>query len=317
MKDLVTLIEQAYQRIASRIVKTPLLPSHFFSSTFGSQVYLKCEFMQHTGSFKFRGALAKLTLNEKADQELIAASSGNHGKAVAYAAQLLGKKPTIYLPNHACPSKKVIIESLGAKAVMIDGDCGFAESCARADSVRDNKLFVSPYNDLDVISGQGTIGIEIIDQIKNLDAIFISVGGGGLIAGIASFLKSINPNIEIVACFPQNAPVMYEALSAGSIIPVKELPTLSDATAGSIEQGSITLGLCHQLIDKNILVSEDEISNAMKLIAYEEKFIIEGAAAVAVAAFIKTHRHYSNKKTVLLLCGRNIELSIFNQAISK
>ncbi len=167
-----------------------------------------------------------------------------------------------------------------------------------------------------MIAGQGTIGLEILKQAPNLDALFISVGGGGLLSGIASYIKTASPHTKIIACWPQNAPALYTCLQQGCITEVSELPTISDGTAGGVELGSITFDLCQQLIDDCILVSEDEIIYAMKLIAEHEQWIIEGSAGVAVAGLLKMASHYKGQKVGVVLCGRNIQLDKFAQVIN-
>lgn len=177
------------------------------------------------------------------------------------------------------------------------------------------RVFISPYNDQTVIAGQGTIGLELFRQNKNLDAVFISVGGGGLISGIASYLKQKRPATQIIGCYPENAPIMHECIKAGKIIPVAEQPTLSDATAGNLEPGSITFPLCRDFIDHHVLVSEDEIKQALRLLADTERMIVEGAAGVALAAFLKMANSLKGKNVAIVLCGRNINFSKFIEVI--
>jgi threonine dehydratase len=189
----------------------------------------------------------------------------------------------------------------------LHGDnCLDAEKRARQVAESSNRIFISPYNDFEVIAGQGTIGLELARQMDHIDAVFIAVGGGGLLAGIATYLKSIDAKTRIVGCWPENSRVLYECLKAGRIIEFPEEPTISESTAGGVEEGSVTFPLCRKLIDDCVLVSEAEIHQAMRLIAEHERWIIEGSAGVAVAAFIKECGKFIGQDVVIVLCGRNI-----------
>ena len=177
------------------------------------------------------------------------------------------------------------------------------------------RVFISPYNDLDVVAGQGTIAVELHQQVPQLDAVFVAVGGGGLIGGIGSYLKSVSPSTEIVGCWPETSPVLYECLRAGRVIDVAERPTLSESTAGGLEPGSVTLPLCQSVIDRGILVSEAEIRAALRLILETEHWLVEGAAAVAVAAFRQDARRWDGKRVAIVLCGRNVSPEVLAQIL--
>jgi threonine dehydratase len=310
-------IEAAEARIRPYIYETPLEESLILSEQTGAHVFLKCEHLQRTGSFKFRGALNKVLSLSEAERVkgVIAASTGNHGQGVALAAKIVGIPATIYVPHDASPMKLKSIQSLAAQVEICDGDCLAAEIQARNVAENEGRVFISPYNDQTVIAGQGTIGLELLRQNKNLDAVFVSVGGGGLISGIASYLKQKSPATQIIGCYPENAPVMYECIKAGKIIPVAEQPTLSDATSGNLEPGSITFPLCRDLIDHHVLVSENEIKQAIRLLAETERIIVEGAAGVALAAFLKMASSLQGKNVAIVLCGRNINFSKFMEAV--
>ena len=316
--NLFESVTRAQNIIAPYVHETALEQSLALSERADASIFLKCEHQQRTGSFKFRGALHKiLTLNDvEKRQGVVAASTGNHGMGVALAAQIVNIKATIYVPASASPMKLKSIEALGAQIEICEGDCLGAEMIARSVAVKTDRVFISPYNDAQVIAGQGTIGAELFQQNKNLDAVFISVGGGGLISGIAGYLKQANPNIKIVGCWPENAPAMYECLKKGAIVDVPEQPTLSDATAGGVEPGAQTFEYCRSLIDDCVLVSESEIADAMRIVAEQERWIIEGAAGVAVAACLKTATKYKKQTLAVVLCGGNIILEKFNQAIA-
>lgn len=309
---------------AQRMDEVPLPPhqtlldhSEFFSAELGCQLYLKQEHMQRTGSFKYRGALNKLlTLTDKDKKRgVIAASTGNHGMATALAARQLGIRADIYVPADASPAKLAQIEGYGARIVQVDGDCLEAEHLARQQSEADNKCYVSPYNDKAVVAGQGTIGLELINQCEDLDAVFVAVGGGGLISGVGHYLKAVKPSLQVVGCWPSHAPAMYQCMQANEVIDVAEQPTLSDGTAGGIEVGAITLPLCQQVIDDTALVSETEIHQAMALLARHEHQMIEGAAAVALAGARKRAHEFAGQNVAVVLCGRNIAWKTFTSVV--
>jgi threonine dehydratase len=305
-------IIEAESRIRPLARETPVDHSLHLSRLGNASVYLKLEHLQHTGSFKLRGATNKiLSLNkEQLRPGVVAASTGNHGMGVCYAARHAGTMATIYLPRDVSEQKLAIIEQLGGIPVLSTGDCLEAEYSAREATRKSGQVFISPYNDLQVIAGQGTIGLELARQLDRIDALFVAVGGGGLIAGIAAYLKSVSPHTRIIGCWPENSRALYECLRAGRIIEVPEEPTISESTAGGVEEGSVTLQLCQQLIDDYALVSEAEIREAMRLIFDKERWIIEGSAGVAVAAYLKERERYVGQNVAIILCGRNISSSL-------
>ena len=304
--DLKKLCQTAHNNIKKHIVKTPLIHSKNLSSISDSNVFLKLENFQYTGSFKLRGAMNKiLNLSDKSIS-VVAASSGNHGAAVAYSLRNLKMKGLVYVPENAAPSKVKLIKKYGVKVRYYGNDFLIAESSAISYAKENNLSFVSPYNDIDVISGQGTIGVEMINQMKDLDVVFITVGGGGLISGVGGYLKSINSNIKIIGCSPENSPVMKISLNKGKIIEFDSLPTLSEGSAGGIEKDSITYNFCEEFIDDFYLVSEEEIIENIKFFIANEKLLIEGAAAVSVAAFLKNKKLFKGMNVGIVICGGNI-----------
>jgi len=308
----------AEQRIRPHVRETPLERSPYLSQKGGAEVYLKLEHLQHTGSFKLRGATNKLLSlsSEQLSRGVIAASTGNHGMAVSYAASKLGARATIYMKEGTLPEKVELIRALGGVTVFHGENPVHAESKAREVARQNGQVFISPYNDAQVVAGQGTLGVELERQLPQMDAVFISVGGGGLISGIASYLKAVNTRVKIVACWPENSRVMYECMKAGRVIDFPEKETLSDSTAGGVEEGAITLELCRSLIDDCILVAEDEIRAAMKLILDKERWAVEGAAALPVAAYLQQAKNYASRRVAVLLCGRNIPLPRLREAIA-
>jgi threonine dehydratase len=175
--------------------------------------------------------------------------------------------------------------------------------------------YVPPYNDPQVIGGQGTIGIELARQLDEINAVFVSLGGGGLIAGIATYLKSVHPNVHIVGCSPENSPVMVRSVEAGRILDLPSLPTLSDGSAGGIEAGSITFELCRQWVSEYVTVTEDEIKASLRLFMETHHMLIEGAAAVAIASYLKTRDRFIGNSVVIIICGANISLETLKGAL--
>jgi threonine dehydratase len=274
----------------------------------GARVFFKMENLQETGSFKLRGASNKiLSLTRgQADAGVIAASNGNHGLGVAAAAKRAGIGAEVYVSAHVSPKKAQRIEQLGATIRRFGADPLEAEIAARAAADKSGKVFISPYNDLDVMAGQGTIALELLEQLGRVDAVFVAVGGGGLIGGIGAYLKSVSPQTEVVGCWPQNSPVLYESLKAGKILDVPEQATISESTAGGLEPGSVTLDVCRNVIDRCVLVSEEEILASMRLIDQKKGWLIEGAAGVAVAAFAKEAAQNRGKMAAIVICGGNL-----------
>lgn len=301
-----TTVETAYERIRSYVVETPV---EDVSTLFpGTRVFFKMENLQETGSFKLRGATNKmLALSPtQAAAGVIAASNGNHGLGVAAAARRAGIAAEIYVSTHVSPDKAQRIEGLGVAVRRAGDDPLDAELAARAAAEQSGKVFISPYNDLDVMAGQGTIALELLRQVRPLDAVFVAVGGGGLIGGIGAYLKSASPQTQIVGCWPKNSPVLYESIRAGQIVEVAEQPTLSESTAGGLEPGAVTLGVCRKVIDHSVLVSEEEILAAMRLVRDRKQWIIEGAAGVAIAALLKETAQYKGKTVAVIICGGNL-----------
>lgn len=315
--SLYEAIAEAHQALRPQVGVTPLAHSARLSAISGCQVYLKCEHLQHTGSFKFRGASNKIRLLPEAQRKLgvVTASSGNHGQGLALAGQVLGVPVTVYTSTCASAYKLEAMRALGAEVVSLDRDPLSVELEAARQARKQGKPFVSPYNDPQIIAGQGTIGVELFEQAPHLDAVFVAVGGGGMVSGIGAALRRLNPSVEIIGCWPANAPTLQKSLEAGRIIEMDEAHTLSDGTAGGIEPGSITFPLCQRLLTRTVLVSEEQIKAAMRDIASGERWIIEGAAGVAVAGMQKLAPQYQGKRVAVVLCGRNILLDKFLGAV--
>ena len=308
---------EAENRIRPFVRTTPVEFSHVLSTAGNCRVHLKLENQQLTGAFKLRGAMNKLlSLSEPTRAKgVVAASSGNHGMAVACGASRLSCPAVVFVTDAAVESKVAAIEAYGVEVRRRGADCVLTEAAARDFAAAEAMTYVSPYNDPLVVAGQGTIGLELEKQLPDLDAIFVSLGGGGLISGVGGYLKGAGKNVRIIACSPENSPVMHASLAAGRIVEMESKPTLSDGTAGGVEQGSITFDLCRQVIDECLLATEDEIRDAIRLIVTHHHTLIEGAAGVAVAAFLKQKDRFRDKNVAILLCGANIDADVLRQIL--
>jgi threonine dehydratase len=317
MTTLINAIKQAHEALRPGVPVSPLQLSGTLSRTLGCSVLLKNEHLQPTGSFKIRGASNKIRiLGEEARRKgVTTASSGNHGQAVALAGSKTGVPVTVYVAATASPTKMAAIRALGAELVVVNGPAIEAELLARRHAQEQGKVYISPYNDLDVVAGQGTMGMEMIEQAPDLDAVFISVGGGGLISGVGTALANLSPRTKVVGVWPENSPCMLRAMEAGEIIDVEEQDTLSDGTAGAVEPGSVTFPICCEVIAETVTVTEAEIARAMRMIADAEHWIVEGSAGVALAGLVKRAEAFRGQKVAVVLCGRNIALDEFIDAV--
>lgn len=307
----------AANRIAGIIRETPLEYSAFFSDLTGARVWLKLENLQRTGSFKLRGACNKLLSLDDAGRAAgcVAASSGNHGAAVAYAMQRMGINGIVFVPETASPAKVDAIRRAGADVRFFGTDGLDTEQHAREYAKEKGMTYLSPYNDIDVIAGQGSCGVEIARQIDRVDALYVAVGGGGLISGVGSFLKSVNPEMHIVGCQPAASAVMAESARAGEILDLPSAATLSDGTAGGIEADAITFQLCQSLVDDYLLVSEEEIAEAMRNFIDAHHMLLEGAAGVALAGVRRHADRFAGKNVVAIVCGANISREVLKSVI--
>ena len=329
--DLSQRIQRAESRIRLSVIETPLILSPALSERSGAQVFLKLESRQHTGSFKLRGAtnkLLSLSAEERA-RGVVTASTGNHALAVAHAAAQLDVAATIYLPEAASPRK---VEKLNACAPIeqgrnatsspvtlcrVAGDALNAEISARQAAAERGQVFISPYNDPQIIAGQGTVAVELLRQEPNLDAVFATVGGGGLMSGVASYLKGCGRAVQTVGCQPERSAVMLASVRAGRIVETQSLPTLSDGSAGGVEAQAVTFDLCRQHVDAWLTVSEEEIAQAMRLIYRESGEIIEGAAGVAVASLLQMGRRRAGQRLAVVICGGNVDENTWQQVIEQ
>ena len=307
----------AANRIGPHIRETPLDHSPFFSELTGANVYLKLENLQYTGSFKLRGAFNKLLSLTPEERRAggVAASSGNHGGAIAYAMRKLGITGVIFVPEQTSTAKVDAIRRAGAEVRFFGTDGLDTENHARAYANGHGMAYLSPYNDEQVICGQGSCGVEIARQLSPVDAVFVAVGGGGLIAGIGAFLKSVNQAVEVVSCQPEASRVMTESVRAGEILDLPSSPTLSDGTAGGIEAGAVTFDLCRDIVDRWVLVSEEQIAAAMRQFIDTHHMLLEGAAGVAIAGLLKIGEEFRGRNVVVVICGANISRETLKKVI--
>jgi threonine dehydratase len=308
-------VAEAAERITPAVTETPLERVADLVPGSGIELFFKLENLQQTGSFKLRGASNKILSLSPGEAALgvMAASNGNHGLGVAAAARRAGITAEVYVSSHVSPSKAKRIEEYGARIQHAGDDPLAAELAGRAAAGRQGKVFISPYNDAQVMAGQGTIAVELLRQIPRVDALFVAVGGGGLIGGIGAYMKSASPRTEIVGCWPENSRVLYESIQAGRILDFPEQPTLSESTAGGLEPGSVTLDVCAAVIDRAVFVSEEEILDAMRRVRALGGWVIEGAAGVAVAAFLKEAGNYRGKKVAVVICGGNASEKVLSK----
>lgn len=300
----------AESRIRAHVIETPVLRSQSLGALVGGEVFLKLENGQETGSFKLRGAthrLLRLDASAARRGVVTASSGGNHALGVAATGRKLGIPTEVFVPSKIDPARRRMIEGLNAKVRLVDGDCLLAEVTARREGDSSQRVYVSPYNDGDVIAGQGSIAVELLRQLAALDAVFVAVGGGGLIGGIGAHLKRVSPRTEVIGCWPQHSRALYECLRAGKIIEVEELPTWSVSTAGGVEEDSVTLPLAQQVIDRHVLVSEQEILDSLRAVDRDDGQLVEGAAGVALAALRQVARDYRGKTVAVILCGGNAD----------
>ncbi|MEE4217694.1 MAG: threonine/serine dehydratase [Xanthomonadales bacterium] len=302
-------IAVAHGRIAGYVLRTPLMHSRYLDDGDGGGVYLKLESEQHTGSFKARGALNKVLSMTQAEKEngLVTASTGNHGLGFARALSISGDRGMICLPETAVPSKVEALRHYDVELEFHGQDCVAAELFAKSRAAELGMAWVSPYNDPAVVAGQGTVAKEILEDLPEVDAVLATIGGGGLMSGVASWVKAVKPEVEVIGCLPQNAPEMYLSKQKGEIVQLDEpLDTLSDGSAGGCEPGSITFPLCRDLVDDYVLISEVEIAEAIRWMVDKHHKIIEGAAGVALAAYLRNVERFRGKQVAIVICGGNI-----------
>ncbi len=284
----------------------------------GTDLYLKTENLQITGSFKVRGAYYKMNRlsQEEKVRGVVACSAGNHAQGVALAAQKNGIKSVICLPDGAPISKVEATKSYGAEVCLVEGV--YDDAYQKALSLRDEMgyTFIHPFNDEDVIAGQGTIALELIEQIPDLDAVIVPIGGGGLISGIAYTIKTLNPRVKVYGVQASGAPSMKNAVEHGQIEELASVSTIADGIAVK-KPGDITYEICNKYVDGIVTVSDDEISAAILALMEQHKLVTEGAGAVAVAAAMFGKIDLKGQKAVCVLSGGNIDVTILSRVIKR
>jgi len=308
MVDFAESIRKAYARIKSDIRRTPLEYSEPLSRETGARVNVKWECDQHTGSFKLRGALNKLRSLSEEDRNrgVVSASTGNHGLAIGRASRLEGVGLKLFLPETAAEVKRARIEAMGVDVEVRGASCEKAEAIARGFAGRTGRVFVSPYNDWDIVLGAGTVGLELAGDPGRFDDVLVPVGGGGLIAGMAGFLKAVRPGVRVVGVEPVTSAFMAASLAAGRLVDIEEKETVADAVAGGIEPGSITFPLCRDLLDSIVCVPEQRIRQAMALVHACHGRMVEGAGALPLAALLEFPRTFAGRSVVAVVSGANI-----------
>ncbi len=300
-------IEQARKRISEHIKITPLRHAKSLSDLTGASVFLKLESEQVTGSFKARGALNRLmTLSkEAAERGVMTASTGNHGLGVAFAAKQLGINAKVVFPIGASTVKRDKMEQAGVEIIQ---EVGYdaVEPYARKLAKERGLTYVSPYNDPEIVAGAGTSGLEIVEQQDDIDTVFVPIGGGGLISGIATAIKAKSPETQMIGVQSEVSPEVYESWKAGHWVEAEESDSLAQGLMDGVESDSITLDIINKYVDRLVLVSEDSIKRAMRFLYEKEMLIIEGAGAVTTAALMENASEFVGKKVVLTLSGGNI-----------
>ena len=310
-------IEAARERIAGAVYYSPCLPSIPLSELTGIEIFCKLDNLQRTGSFKERGArnaLAQLP-QEQQKRGVIAASAGNHAQALAYQGSLLGIPATVVMPKFAPLLKITNCQKLGATVVLHGND--FGEAKARADEIAKEKglAYIDGYDDRAIIAGQGTMGLEIIEQIPDLEAVIIPVGGGGLLAGVSLAIKTLRPKVKIIAVEAENVASFSAALEAGKPTKIAMRPTLADGLAIP-KVGSNAFQIARPLVDPVVIVSEEQIALAILRLIELQKSVVEGAAATTLAACMSGKlKELRGKRVVLLLCGGNIDPNVLSRVI--
>jgi len=313
-------ILKAHQTISKIIRKTPLEHSPYLSDICQADVYLKLENIQKTGSFKLRGAANKiLSLTEQERQKgVITCSSGNHGKAVAYAAKITDTKAVICLPQWVPKTKIEAMKLYGAEVVVFGKNYDEAEEKSLQIQQNRSLIYVHAFDDPYVIAGQGTIGLEILEDLSSFDIAVVPLSGGGLISGIALALKEKMPNIKVVGVSQDRSPVMYHSIKAGKPIDLEELSTIANALSGGIgaEQNKYTFRLVEELVDEYVLVTEAEIIEAINWMLAKHQQVVEGGGAVGIAALLSKKINCQNKKVVNIVSGKNIDFDVLKDIIN-
>ncbi|MDR4138099.1 bifunctional threonine ammonia-lyase/L-serine ammonia-lyase TdcB [Bacillus cereus] len=304
-------IKKAQKILDGNARKTPLVKSFYLTSKTGGEIYLKLENMQLTGSFKFRGAFNKISqlTNEEKERGVIACSAGNHAQGVALSSHLLKIQSKIVMPTSAPQAKVDATRGYGSEVILY-GDT-FDDAKAKCEEIikETGETYLHPYDDVEVMAGQGTIGLDILDDMWDVDTVIVPIGGGGIISGIAVALKSFNPSINIIGVQADNVHGMKASYDAGEIVSHYKAPTIADGCAVKIP-GNLTFEIVKDLVDEIVTVTEEELEVAMKDLLQRGKAVVEGAGALATAALLagKVDKYVQGKKVVAVISGGNVDL---------
>ncbi len=309
-------IKAAAKLIQGEVVRTPLVPATRLGETLGCELYLKLECQQYTGSFKDRGALVKLkSLSpEQAKLGVVAMSAGNHAQGVAYHARRLGIPATIIMPEFAPFSKIERTRGFGARVVLIGDTLDASAVAARELAEKDNLTFVHPYDDAKITAGQGTIGFEMLEDAPDLDTIVVPIGGGGLISGIATAVKSVKPGVQILGVEADLFPSMYQAVN--KLAPTAGGQTLADGIAVK-KPGELTREIIERLVEDIILVDEPLIESAVHALVEQQKVVAEGAGAAGIAAVMKEPQRFAGRRVGVVIGGGNIDVRLLSWVLTR
>ncbi len=309
---------EARKAIGDSIRRTPLVESEFLSRFCDASVHLKLENLQITNSFKIRGALNRiLHLSEEEKRRgVITASAGNHAQAVAIATEKLDLPAKILVPRNTPQIKIDKIKKHQVELILYGDVYDEAEEKAIELARQEGLTYVSPYNDQFVIAGQGTIGLEILEDLPGVNTIIVPVGGGGLVSGIAVAVKSTNPSVEVVGVQSESSPVIYESLRAGRIVTCEMRESIAEGLHGGIEKGSMTFDIIRRHVDAVLLVREETIRKAVYLLWRQEKQVVEGAGAAAIAPILERRNLFKGKTIVAVLSGGNIDNKLFQEILA-
>lgn len=311
-------IELAAERLNGVIHKTAVSSSRIFSQLSGAELYLKCENLQKTGSFKVRGAYNKIASLSTGGEKpaLIASSAGNHAQGVAYAASAIGAKSTIVMPRNTPIAKISATQDYGAEVVLY-GDCyDDAYEHAMALQKESGAVFVHPFNDEEVIAGQGTISLEILKALPTVNAVLIPAGGGGLLAGMAACIKQINPSVRVIGVQAEQADAVVRSFKASKVVATETSATIADGIAVK-RPGEITTNIIRQFVDEMVTVTDNEIAEAILLLLERTKMLVEPAGAASLAAAINRKVDLEGKRVVCVLSGGNIDVGFIHKVVER
>lgn len=311
-------IEEAGQALKGAVKHTPLYRSRTFSELAGCRLHLKLENLQATGSFKIRGAYNRIRLLTEAERArgVVCASAGNHAQGVACSATAMGVKSTVFMPVFAPPSKVQATRSYGAEVILEGLTYDDAYTAASRLAQDEERIYVHAFDDRAVIAGQGTIGLEIVEDLPDVDVVLVPVGGGGLISGIATALKHLRPEVEIVGVEAEGAPAMVRSLARGRLEGLTAMETIADGIAVK-SPGPRTFAIVQRHVDRMVTVSDEEIAHALFLLTERAKLIAEPAGVAALAAALSEKAGYPGKKVAVVISGGNVDLALLTQIVDR